>query len=102
MVDDESLIGEIAREPSDLLGLVRIEHELEDLVVASEQRDAAAKVRLISDARPWREAFGRRGRVPAQHLPDADATLDLREAVKRSRRARSGEVSEADITSSDA
>ena len=40
--------------------------------------------------------------MPAQHLPDADATLDLGQAVKRSARVRSREVSEADITSSDA
>src|SRR4029077_16183578 len=77
VIDDEGLIGEIARETRDLLGLVRIEHQFEDLVVASEQRNAAAKVRLISDAWPWRKAFGRRSRMPAQHLPHADATLDL-------------------------
>ena len=52
MVDDEGLIGEIERQPGDLLGLVRIEHQLEELLVAGEQRDAAAKVCLISDARP--------------------------------------------------
>ncbi len=42
------------------------------------------------------------GRMPAQHLPDADATLDLCEAVKCSRRVRSREVGKANITSSDA
>ena len=52
MVDDDGLIGEIARQPRDLLGLVRIEHQLEELLVAGEQRDAAAEVRLVSDARP--------------------------------------------------
>ena len=102
MVDDEGLIGEVAREPGDLFGLVRIKHQLEDLVVASEQRDAAAKVRLVGDARPRREAFCRLGRMPAQHLPDADATLDLGQAVKRCARVRSGEVGEADITGGDA
>ena len=52
MVDDDGLTGEIARQPGDLLGLVGIEHQLEELVVAGEQRDAAAEVRLVSDARP--------------------------------------------------
>ena len=45
-------LGEVAREPGDLVGLVRIEHQLEDLAVASEQRDAAAKVGLVGDAWP--------------------------------------------------
>ena len=102
MVDDEGLIGEVARQPGDLLGLVGIEHQLEDLVVAGEQRDAAAKLGLVSDAWPRGEAFGRIGRMPAQHLPNADATLDLGEAVKRSARVRSGEVGEADVAAGDA
>ena len=49
MVDDEGLVGEIARQPGDLLGLVRIEHQLKELVVAGKQRDAAAKLRLVCD-----------------------------------------------------
>src|SRR3984957_2177388 len=40
--------------------------------------------------------------MPAQHLPDANATLDLSEPVKCSRRVRSREVGKANITSSDA
>ncbi len=52
VVDDEGLVGEIPRQPGDLLGLVRIEHQLEQLVVTGEQRDAAAKIRLVGDARP--------------------------------------------------
>ncbi len=77
MVDDERLVGEVAREPGDLVSLVRIEHQLEDLVVAGEQLDATAKIRLIRDARPGREGSGRLGRMPAQHLPNADAALDF-------------------------
>ena len=68
VVDDEGLVGEIQRQPGDLLGLVRIQRELEEPTVATEQRNAAAKRRFISDARPQREAFGRFGRMPAQHL----------------------------------
>jgi len=41
--------------------------------VAAEQGDTAAKIRLVSDARQQGEAFGRLGRMPAQHPPDADA-----------------------------
>ena len=102
MVDDEGLVGEVMRQPGDLLSLVRIEHELEELVVASEQRDAAAEIGLVGDARARGEAFLRLGRMPAQHLSNAHATLDLGQSVKRSARARSGEVSEADIAHSDA
>src|ERR1700760_3435831 len=72
------------------------------MVVTSEKRDTASKVSLVGDAGPWREGSRRHGRVPAQHLPDADATLDLREAVERSVRVGSVEVSEADITSRNA
>ena len=77
MVDDEGLAGEVARQPGDLLRLVRVEHQLEDLVVTSKQLNTASKVSLVSDSRPWRKAFGRLRWMPAQHLPDADATLDL-------------------------
>src|ERR1700689_3914812 len=53
VVDDETLVGEIQRQPGDLLGLVRIQHELEELVVAGKQCDAMPKRRLIPDAGPW-------------------------------------------------
>src|ERR1700729_10947 len=102
MVDDEGLVGEIQRQPDDLLGLVRIEHQLEELVMAGEQRNAAAKVFLISDASPWLKKTSRLGPVPAQHLPDAHAPLDRGQAVKCRARIRNREVSKADITSSDA
>ena len=52
--------------------------------MAGEQGDAAAKIRFIGDARPRSEAFGGLGRMPAQHLPNADATSDLGEAIKYS------------------
>src|SRR5438132_1324008 len=72
------------------------------MVVTGEKRDATSKVRLVGDARPWREGSSGHGRVPAHHLPDADATLDLREAVERSVRVGSVEVSEANIASRNA
>jgi hypothetical protein len=98
----EGLVGEIACESRELIGLIGVEHQLEELVVAGEQRDAAAKIRLMPDTRPRGEAFGRLGRTPAQHLPDAEAAPDLGEAIKHSARVRSGEVSEADVAGGDA
>ena len=70
--------------------------------MAGEQRDAAAKIGLIRDAGPWGEGSGRLGRMPAQHLPDADAALDFGEAVERGARVRSGEIGEADVADGDA
>src|SRR5262245_15667810 len=102
MVDDEGLIGEVPRQPGDPFSLVRIEHELEELVVASEHRDAAAEISLVGDARAWGETFRRLRRMPAQHLPNTDATLDFGQAVKRGAGARSGEVGEADVSDRDA
>ena len=64
--------------------------------------DAAAEIDLIGNARARGEAFRGIGRMPAQHLSDADATLDLGQAAKPGARARSGEVSEADVAHGDA
>ena len=57
MVDDEDLIGEIARKPVNLFGLIGIDHQLEQLVVTSKKRDAVSKLRLVGDAWPRGEAF---------------------------------------------
>ena len=46
--------------------------------------------------------LARLGWMPAQHLPDADATPDLGETVKHGARSRSSEVSESDVASGDA
>jgi hypothetical protein len=95
-------VVEVARQHGEPRGLVRIEHQLEELVVAAEQGDTAANIRLVSDARQQGEAFGRLGRMPAQHPPDADAMPNPGETVKHSVRVRSGEVNEADVAGGDA
>src|SRR5271166_6081241 len=97
MVDDEELIGEIAREPCELLGLVWIEHQLEQLAVTRKHRDDASKLRLVSDSWPSRKASRRLGRMPAQHLPNADAAAHLRQAVEHRVCIRRGEFGVADI-----
>src|ERR1700712_1167179 len=58
MVDDEQLLGKTLSESYGFLGLIGVNHQLQTEAMAGEQRDAAAKRRLVGDSGPRRKIAG--------------------------------------------